>query len=463
MLSWRAIGDELRPMTSLAIPVAIAELGWMAMTVVDTMMVGRLGAEAIGSVSFGALFVNVLCFFGLGLLLGLDTLISQAFGARQIGRCNHCLVQGLWIAVLLSPILVAIAYAAIPLARDWGVEPKVWDGALPYMKALTWSILPTLLYVVFRRYLQSMNYVGPVMFALVSANVVNVGVNWLLVFGNLGFRALGVEGAGWATTFSRLYMAGVLLAFIAYKESVASTGLRDVSLRIDWGTVKTLLALGFPVAMQISAEYGVFAVATALIARLDALSLAAHQIALNVASVTFMVPLGISSAGAVRVGQAIGRRDSAGAVTAGWTALLLGASFMALAGVNLYFFPEAVLRLFTTDHSVFALGTQLLFLAAIFQLFDGIQVTAGGVLRGAGDTRTPMLGNLAGHWLLGLPTGYALCFLFGWHSTGIWAGLSLGLVFVALVLLLAWRRTSGNMDAIVSRAAATLDKNGAIS
>jgi MATE family multidrug resistance protein len=456
MLSWRAIGDELRPMTGLAIPVAIAELGWMFMTVVDTMMAGRLGAEAIGSVSFGALFVNVLSFFGLGILLGLDTLISQAFGARQIGRCNQCLVQGVWIATLLSPLLMVLAYASIPFARNWGVEEKVLSGAIPYMQALSWSILPTLLYVAFRRYLQSMNHVGPVMFALVSANLVNVAVNWLLIFGNLGFPTLGVEGAGWATTISRLYMAGVLLAFIVYKEYAAPTGLKQVSLRIDWPTIRTLLTLGFPVAMQICAEYGVFAVATALIARLDALSLAAHQIALNVASVTFMVPLGISSAGAVRVGHAVGRRDIHGAITAGWTALLLGASFMAMAGVALYLFPEAVLQLFTTDRSVFALGTQLLFLAAVFQLFDGIQVTAGGVLRGVGDTRTPMFGNLAGHWLLGLPTGYVLCFVFGLQATGIWTGLSLGLVFVALILLTAWKRTTRKMDAVVRTVARSL-------
>ncbi|MCU0228366.1 MAG: MATE family efflux transporter [Bryobacterales bacterium] len=444
-------------MTALALPVVFAELGWMAMTVVDTMMVGRLNAQAIGAVSFGALFVNVLTFFCLGLLLGLDTLVSQAFGANNLKRCNLCLVQGVWMALLLTPLVSAVAFLLLPVARNWGADARVVQQAVPYLKTLVWSTLPLLLYVVFRRYLQSMNHVGPVMFALVSANLVNVLVNWLLVFGNWGFPAMGVEGAGWATFFSRVYMAAVLVAFVWLKERAKPTGLRQTPRAFHWPLVRELVALGLPVAMQITAEYGVFALATALIARLDALSLAAHQIALNVASVTFMVPLGVSSAGAVRVGQAVGRKDPHGAVVSGWTAVALGTGFMLCAGVLLFAFPEAVLRIFTTDRSVFALGVPLLFLAAAFQFFDGIQVTAGGVLRGIGDTRTPMLSNLVGHWLLGLPVGYSLCFLAGWNAVGIWVGLSLGLVAVAVAVLWTWRIRVRHMPRIVQQATASMD------
>jgi MATE family multidrug resistance protein len=342
-------------------------------------------------------------------------------------------------------------FALIPLAQNWGVDPRIVSDAIPYLKTLVWSTFPLLLYVVFRRYLQSMNYVGIVMFALLSANAVNVLVNWLLIFGNWGLPALGVEGAGWATFFSRVYMFGVLGAFVIYKERADPTGLFRAPRGIDWPLIKTLLALGFPVAMQITAEYGVFALATALIARIDALSLAAHQIVLNVASVTFMVPLGVSSAGAVRVGQAVGRKDAHGAVVAGWTAIGLGAAFMFCASVTLFLIPEAILRIFTTERSVFALGVPLLFLAAAFQFFDGIQVTAGGVLRGIADTRTPMFANLVGHWLVGLPVGAVLCFGLAWQAVGIWTGLSLGLIFVAIVLLVAWRRSTRRMDRIVSQ------------
>ena len=362
------------------------------------------------------------------------------------------MIQGVWIAVGVTPLMTLAVFALIPLARNWGANPSIVGDAIPYLKTLVWSTLPLLLYVVFRRYLQSMNYVGVVMFALLSANVVNVLVNWVLIFGNWGFPALGVEGAGWATFFSRFYMFGVLLAFVVFKERSNPTGLFHASRGIDKQLIRALLALGFPVAMQITAEYGVFALATALIARIDAVSLAAHQIVLNVASVTFMVPFGVSSAGAVRVGHAIGRKDAHGAIVSGWAAVVLGTSFMLGAGIVLFLAPEMVLRVFTTDHSVFSLGVPLLFLAAAFQFFDGVQVTAGGVLRGIGDTRTPMFANLIGHWLLGLPVGVFLCFWLGWDAVGIWTGLSLGLVFVAVALLVSWRKSTRHMDAVIENA-----------
>ncbi|MCZ2153849.1 MAG: MATE family efflux transporter, partial [Bryobacterales bacterium] len=375
-----------------------------------------------------------------------------AYGARDMERCNHCLVQGLWIALGITPVATFVVFAILPVVRNWGVDPRILGDAIAYLKTLVWSILPLLLYVVFRRYLQSMNYVGIVMFALLSANLVNVFVNWLLIFGHWGFPALGVEGAGWATFFSRVYMAAVLLVFILYKERAESTGLSRASRAMDAPLIRTLLALGLPVALQISAEYGVFAMATALIARIDAVSLAAHQIVLNAASVAFMVPLGVSSAGAVRVGQAVGRRDAEGAIAAGWTAIGLGAAFMLCSSITFFVAPRMILRVFTTDQAIFAIGVPLLFLVACFQFFDGIQVTGSGVLRGIGDTKTPMIANLSGHWLVGLPVGSFLCFGLGWKSFGIWAGLSLGLIFVAIFLLAAWRRSIHRIDGIIAAA-----------
>ncbi len=452
MIRPKQLLPEIRPMTALAIPVVMAELGWMGMTVVDTMMVGRLSAEAIGAVSFGALFVNVFSFFCLGLLLGLDTLISQAFGARNFERCNHCLIQGVWIALGVTPVVTLLVFATIPIARNWGVEPRLLEDAIAYLKTLVWSILPLLLYVVFRRYLQSMNRPGIVMFALISANLVNALVNWLLIFGHWGFPAMGVEGAGWATSLSRLYMFGVLFAFVLYKERIEPTGLLHAPRGIDGVMIRSLVALGLPVALQLTAEYGVFAMATALIARIDTASLAAHQIVLNVASVCFMVPLGVSSAGAVRVGQAVGRKDATGAAVSGWTAIGLGAAFMLCSSIALFVVPEFILRIFTTDRGIFAIGVPLLYFAAGFQFFDGVQVTAGGVLRGIGDTRKPMIANLVGHWLLGLPVGALLCFGLGWQSFGIWAGLSIGLIFVSVVLLAAWRKATHRLDAVIEAA-----------
>jgi MATE family multidrug resistance protein len=209
---------------------------------------------------------------------------------------------------------------------------------------------------------------------------------------------------------------------------------------IDRHRLLALWRLGLPAAMQLMLEVGSFAAATAFIGRLDAASLAAHQIALNVASVSFMVPLGIASAGAVRVGHAIGRVDPHGAARAGWAAISIAAAFMACAGLSMILFPHALIGVFTTDAGVLSVGVSLLAIAAMFQLFDGIQVASTGVLRGAGDTHTPMVANLVGHWLFGLPLGYVLCFVFGWGAAGLWMGLSAGLIAVGLVLLVVWYR-----------------------
>jgi MATE family multidrug resistance protein len=217
-------------------------------------------------------------------------------------------------------------------------------------------------------------------------------------------------------------------------------GLRRTSLRVDVETLRRLLTLGLPAAGQLMLEVAVFAAATALAARLTPAWLAAHQIALNAASVTFMVPLGISSAAAVRVGQAIGRRDPVGARHAGWTALALGTSFMFCAALVFLIFPQSLVRLFSRDPEVIAAGSALLLVAALFQLSDGVQVVATGALRGAGDTRTPFLWNLVGHWLIGLPIGYHLCFARGHGARGLWIGLLIGLTVTGVGLLTVWAR-----------------------
>ncbi len=434
----KALRKELRPMVALAAPVVLAELGWTAMGVVDTVMVGRVSAEAIGAVGVGSIVFFALGIFGTGLLLGLDTLVPQAFGAGDLEDCHHTLFQAVYLCLALAPILMVLMSVAVPLLRDWGLNPDVLVLTIPYIRAVIWSLPPLLLFTAFRHYLQGMSLVRPIMVVLVSANLVNVFTNWVLIFGHLGFRAMGAEGAGWATCVSRLYMCLGLLAYILYRERRYDVGLSRRSLKLDLERIRSLVQLGFPAAIQRGLEIGVFAAATALIGRLDPVSLAAHQIALNIVTVTFMVPLGISSAGAVRVGQALGRRDPPGARRSGWTALFLAATFMSLAGLTLFLIPRLILRGFTTDPEVVATGVTLLFIAAFFQLFDGIQVVATGILRGAGDTRTPVATNLVGHWLLGLPIGYILCFQLGWGAPGLWVGLSVGLIAVGLILLFVW-------------------------
>ena len=438
--------DEFRPMFTLALPVVLAEMGWMTMGMVDTLMVGRVSAEAIGAVGLGTSIFMGVSIFAMGLLLGLDTLVSQAFGADDIDTCHRWLLHGVVLALGLSlPIMILLFWIATGLDA-WGLDPAVLPLTRPYVEIVTWSVPPLLLYASFRRYLQGMAIVRPVMLALLGANLVNVFVNWVLIYGNLGAPAMGVAGAAWATVLSRVAMMAALLGTILYRERDArlrhpgrTGGVFDV-MRIEWSWIRRLLGLGLPAATQLTLEVGAFAAATALAGRLTPASLAAHQIAINYAALTFMVPLGFSSAGAVRVGHAVGRRDPQGASRAGWTALLFATLFMSVAALAFLLMPRLLLLAFSDDAGVLDVGVTLLFVAAVFQLFDGLQGVATGILRGLGDTRTPMFWHLAAHWFIGLPLGYWLCFLLGFDVIGLWWGLSLGLIVCGIALSIVWTR-----------------------
>ena len=425
-------------MLKLATPVVTAELGWVTMGIVDTLMVGDLGANAIGAVGIGSALFLAVGVFSMGLLLGLDPLVAAAFGARRIDECHHWLVAGVWLAILASGPFVAGMYAigaALPLM---GLPPEVQELAQPYFEIVGWSLPPLLLYVAFRRYLQAMNIVRAVTYTLIAANVINAIVNWLLISGNLGAPALGVRGAAYATLASRIVMAAVLFVVIVRRERHTVPRLAETPMALDSGRVRRLIVLGLPAATQMLLEVGVFAAATALAGRVSASSLAAHQIAINMAGLTFMIPYGLASAAAVRVGQALGRKDPHGAMTAGWTAIGLGVSFMGAAALVFLIMPTPLMRAFTDDLTVIHLGVRLLFVAAVFQLFDGLQGVTTGALRGLADTRTAMLWNLGGHWFVGLPLAYLLCFQLNYGVVGLWWGLSTGLMICGVGLTLAW-------------------------
>jgi multidrug resistance protein, MATE family len=440
--SLQALRKEFPPTLRLALPLIFAELGWMSMAVVDTIMVGRLpnSAVAIGATGLGQSLYNSVAIFGGGLLLGMDTFVAQAHGRDDIRDARHSLVNGFFLALALTPILMLLVSFWPMLVRRSGVSSELIQPMQPFLQALNWGTLPLLCYFALRRYLQAVHVVNPIMFALVSANVVNLVGDWALIYGHLGFPAMGITGSGWSTCVARIYMALVLLINLAYVESKRSLPDGMLAVEIDLQRVWALLTLGVPAATQILLEIGAFSAATALIARLGPVPLSGHEIALNCAALTFMVPLGISSAAAVRVGHQLGRGDPTRAHLAGWSAVLLGAGFMTCTGLVFVTASKQIPRLFTPEPAVIRVGATLLLVAAAFQLFDGLQTVATGALRGSGDARTPMLANLIAYWFIGLPLGCVLCFRLGLGALGVWIGLCIGLMIIGSALLFVWHR-----------------------
>lgn len=432
-------------MVALAVPVVLSELGWMAQGVVDNIMVGRLGPAAIGAVSLGNAVYYTPSLFGIGLLLGLDTLVAQAYGRRDYDECHRWLAQGVYLACIVTPPLMLLVAGLSFRLTQFGVNPAVGAPAASYLRILNWGTLPLLLYGGTRRYLQGVGQVRVITVTYILANLLNWGGNWVLIYGKLGFPALGVNGSAISTCIARVSMAIALLGFAWRYER-----LRGHPLFRHWAgphlkRIRDLVRLGAPAAGQIVLEVGAWNLATFSAGYLTSVALATHAIALNYASVSYMVPLGVSAAAAVSVGHAIGAGDLPRARRAGWLALGLGTSFMLLAGVVFFVAPKPLIALYTRDPQVMAVGPALLWLAAAFQVFDGIQTVCTGALRGLGETRTPMIANLVGYWFLGLPLGFVLCFGLKWGIYGTWIGLTLALIVIALTLLHRWRRESARV------------------
>ncbi|MGO9339424.1 MAG: MATE family efflux transporter [Terracidiphilus sp.] len=433
---------ELRALVILAIPVVLSELGWMAQGVVDTIMVGRLGPAAIGAVALG----NAVCYtpslFGIGMLLGLDTLVSQSYGRKDYDGCHRWLAQGIYLAMLVTPFIMAAVWLASFGYARFGIIAEVAGPAGSYLRILNWGTLPLLIYAGSRRYLQGVGQVRVVTVTFVGANLINWFGNWVLIYGKWGAPRMGVDGSALSTVVSRLFMALALLGFAWRYERT-----RGHPLFLHWAGPSAamliqLVRLGAPAAGQIVLEVGAWNLATLAAGWLTPVALATHQIALQYASVTYMVALGVSSAAAVSVGHAVGAGDRARARRAGWLALAIGTGFMLLAAVVFLVAPRLLIALYTSDAQVMAVGPGLLLLAAAFQIFDGIQTVSTGALRGLGQTHAPMVANFVGYWALGLPLGLTLCFALKWGIYGLWIGLTLALIVIASTLLWRWNRDS---------------------
>lgn len=435
------VSFEVRRLTRLATPLVTAQLGAMTLWVVDMLMLGQVSVEALGAASLGRLWLIGTSIVLMGLLLGLDPLAAQACGAGDRRALVLSGQHGLVSVVLLIPVLCAVVLVTGPALELLGQEAHLAAEAHRY--ALVQIIgLPCFFgYVVLRHWLQAQGRMKPVMWGSLSANVVNVFVNWVFIFGNLGAPALGVVGAGLATAVSMIYMFGFLALAARYlgPDSPWRNWSRE-SFRLP--AIGRLLGLGLPVGAQMGLEYWAFSLSMLWAGWLGADALAAHSIILAITSWTFMIPLGISFAAVTRVGNLVGARDYGGAQRAAWVALALGCGVMAVAAVGLVVGRRFLSELFTDDPVVIGLCAAILPIAAAFQLADGAQVVGSGVLRGMGKTVPAALIMLIGFYGVALPLAWVLAFRAGAGVVGIWWGLAGGLAIVALLLVL-WLRRHG--------------------
>lgn len=460
------VRTQVRSVLTLALPLILAEVGWMFMAVVDTIMVGHLPHPAItiSAVALAQVLYNTLAFGIGGILFGLDTYLSQSHGAGKFEEANRWLLHGVLLAAILSAVLMSIVHAASCALFHFPVDPVIRDQSITFLRVLNTGTPFLMLALTLRRYLQAFNHVGAIAITAVTANVVNAALDWLFLFphqfGSYAMPGYGVVGAAISTALARLYMAIFFIAAIWYFDRKHTYGLRtlarsavsfrDQSRGISAASLKQLALFGAPVGAQIFVEISIFAAVTYLIGTFGPLPLAGHEIALNIASITFMVPFAISAAASVRVGQAIGRKAPVEAAAAGWTAIGLGAAFMLCASAVLLALPHSIARAFTADPGVIAAAVPLLLIAAAFQFFDGLQITATGALRGAGNTHTGLLVHLCGYWVIGMPVGILLGFHYKLGAVGLWSGLCTGLIIAGAALITSWHRTARKIESTIS-------------
>jgi MATE family multidrug resistance protein len=424
---------DLRALVKLAVPIVTAQVGIMLMGVVDTIVVGHVSARELAAASLGHLYVMGLAVFAFGTLWSIDPIVSQAAGARDREGVALGLQRGLVLAITLGAVFTLLCLPAEHVFR-WLREPA---EVVPRAAAFVWfsapSMIVMLVWVTLRQCLQAMKHTRAVVITIVAGNLMNLALNWVFVFGHLGAPAMGAPGSALSSTIGRWFMLTLLLVLSRRDLSGLLAPWRRETLRRE--PILRTLRIGLPIGIQSSVEFTTFASISVLAGWFGAEAIGGHQVAINLASLMYMVPMGVGSATSVLVGHAIGERDTAHARRVAASALACGAGFMLLSAIVLLAIPGVFARLYTSVPEVVAIASVLIPIAGLFQVFDGLQVVASGALRGAGDTRAAMVANVLGFWLLGMPVSLWLGFGAKQGVVGLWWGFVVGLAAVAAFLV----------------------------
>jgi MATE family multidrug resistance protein len=429
--------QDLRALVRLAVPIVTVQVGLMLMGVVDTVIVGHVSARELAAASLGNLYVFGLAVFGMGTLWAIDPIVSQAMGAGDHDAAALGIQRGLALGVGLGVAMTAFCLPAEPVFRVLRQPVEVVPRAAGFVWMSAPSMIALLLFVTLRQSLQAMKHTRAIVGTIIVGNLINVALNWVFVFGHLGAPAMGAVGSALSSTIGRWCML-VLLLHLSRREigPMLFPWRREA---LEFAPLAATLRIGLPIGAQSTVEFTTFAAISVFAGWFGADAIGGHQVAINLASLTFMVPMGIGSAAAVLVGHAIGEGDISHARRVAASALLCGATFMAVSALVLLSIPGVFARAYTSAPGVIAVAASLIPIAGVFQVFDGLQVVASGVLRGAGDTRAAMISNVLGFWLVGTPVSLALGFGAKGGVVGLWWGFVAGLAAVATFLVLRVR------------------------
>lgn len=443
--AWQAWLPEVRASLRLGWPLILTNLAQIALLTTDIIYIGRLGADALAAGSLAASLYHTFMIFSMGLVSATIPMLATTLGKRRnaVREVRRTVRQGLWTAILICLPAWTILWHAEAILVAMGQDPVLAAKSVEFMHTLQWALLPYLGYIVLRSFLAAMEKPAWTLLVAGSAIAFNALAGWLLIFGHWGFPALGLAGAGIASTCSSTMMFIGLALVLKRHRRFRRYHLLGNLWHADFTRLLELWRLGLPIAVTFTLETLVFYAAVIMMGIIGTTALAAHAIAMQIASISFMVPLGFGQVATIRVGLAAGRGQPQGIRRAGWTAYGMGVGFMAIAALVMWIAPNTLIGFFLdaslpANQEVAALAVQFLAFAALFQLADGAQAVCAGMLRGLHDTRIPMLFAMLGYWVLGVPIGAFLAFVVGWGGVGVWLGLATGLTIVAVLLTSRW-------------------------
>ena len=425
----------------LSYPIIIGQLGIVLMGVVDIVMIGKLGATHLAAASLANAIYFLISILGIGTLTAVSPIVAKAQGANKPEDCGVLFRQGLIAAILLSIFISIVVYILTINIHIFQQNVEVEKLTITFLHAINIGTLPLMLFLAAKQFSDGLSFTFPSAVITIVALVINAFLNWALIFGNWGFPRLELFGSGLATSISRVFMAICMISFVLidkrYKQYLA---VLKSNKAIDF--LKEIFVVGLPSGMQYFFEVGAFAFAAIMIGWINEKALASHQIAINIASITYMIATGISAGGSIAVGNAVGRKSHSDIIKSGRAALLMGVTFMAVCAIIFAIFNHFIVSLYVHDVEVEYMAANLLIIAAFFQLSDGLQCVALGVLRGLEDTKVPTIITIVAYWVIGIPIGYYLCFHTSYSLYGVWIALSIGLTFSAIMLLARFMKES---------------------